>query len=174
VTTSQQTLSVVLSVHNAEKTLSRQVNRLLDMLPDLAQRFELLILDDGSTDHTEEVAHELAKDYPQLRVARHDQRRGSDAAVQTALDNTCGEILLLQDGKGTESFRSALRRYASQDSAERATPHQHAATTAIPSPLGGSRTASKTPRTDWRIAHRADLAQRTSPAPLASRRFFRV
>jgi glycosyltransferase involved in cell wall biosynthesis len=166
VTTSQQTLSVVLSVHNAEKTLSRQVNRLLDMLPDLAQRFELLILDDGSTDHTEEVAHELAKDYPQLRVARHEQHLGSNAALQTALENTSGELLVLQDEDGIDSLRSALQECALPSSERRPAPQKHSATTAIPGPLGGTRAL--------RIARRADLASRKSAAPLISRRFFRV
>ena len=70
----QQTLSVVLTVHNAEKTLADQVSKTLDILTDLSARFELLIVDDGSTDQTEEVAHELARHFPQLRVARHARR----------------------------------------------------------------------------------------------------
>jgi hypothetical protein len=93
----QQTLSVVLTVHNAEKTLAAQVTRLLDVLPDVANRFELLIVDDGSTDQTEEVAHELARDFPQLTVARHAKRLGQEAAAQTARSRTTGEILLLHE-----------------------------------------------------------------------------
>ena len=96
-TSSNQTLSVVLTVHNAEKTLAAHVGRMLDVLPDLTSRFELLIVDDGSTDQTEEVAHELARDYPQLRVARHPRRLGSDASAKTALENTTGEIVILHD-----------------------------------------------------------------------------
>jgi hypothetical protein len=90
-------LSVVLTVHNAEKTLAEHVTRMLDVLPDLASRFELLIVDDGSTDQTEEVAHELAVSYPQLSVARHPRRLGSNAAAQTALANTSGDLVILHE-----------------------------------------------------------------------------
>jgi glycosyltransferase involved in cell wall biosynthesis len=90
-------LSVVLTVHNAEKTLAGHVARMLDVLPDLTSQFELLIVDDGSTDQTEEVAHELARNYPQLSVARHSSRLGADGAAKTALSKTTGELVILHD-----------------------------------------------------------------------------
>jgi glycosyltransferase involved in cell wall biosynthesis len=90
-------LSVVLTVHNAEKTLAGHVTRMLDVLPDLTSQFELLIVDDGSTDQTEEVAHELARNYPQLSVARHANRLGADGAAKTALSKTTGELVILHD-----------------------------------------------------------------------------
>lgn len=96
-TTPDPTLSVVLTVHNAEKTLAFQVAKLLDTLADLTERFELLIVDDGSTDQTEEIAHELARDFPQLRVARHPSRLGADEAAKIALQKTSGEILVLHE-----------------------------------------------------------------------------
>lgn len=101
-------LSVVLTVHNAEKTLSEHVARMLDVLPDLTSRFELLIVDDGSTDQTEEVAHELARSYPQLSVARHSSRLGADGAAKTALTKTTGELVILHDA-AAESFGEPRR-----------------------------------------------------------------
>jgi glycosyltransferase involved in cell wall biosynthesis len=96
-----RTLSVVLPVHNAEATLARQVSELLELLPDLTSRFELLIVDDGSTDHTGEIAHDLARTFPQLHVSRHPRRRGAVAAAMTGLKHTSGEIVFVQDGPNT-------------------------------------------------------------------------
>ena len=90
-------LSVVLPVHNAESTLARQVAELLDVLPELTSSFEVLIVDDGSTDQTEESAQELAREYPQLRVIRHAQRRGIPAVVQTGMEETSGDVVFVHD-----------------------------------------------------------------------------
>ena len=64
-------LSIILPVYNAQATLARQIGQLLDVLPDLASRFEILVVDDGSTDHTGDIAHQFRQQYPQLKIARH-------------------------------------------------------------------------------------------------------
>jgi glycosyltransferase involved in cell wall biosynthesis len=102
-------LSIVLPVHNAETTLARQVLELLEVLPELTSRFEVLIVDDGSTDHTEEIAYDLAREFPQLHVARHPRRRGAGAAVETGLEQTSGDILFVPDGQ-TRWSPGQLRR----------------------------------------------------------------
>jgi glycosyltransferase involved in cell wall biosynthesis len=90
-------LSVVLPVYNAEQTIANKVAELLDILPDLTSKFEILIVNNGSTDHTEEVAYELARTYPQVRITRHDAHRGHPGAVETGLNQTSGDIMFVQD-----------------------------------------------------------------------------
>ena len=90
-------LSVVLPVHNAEATLATHVAHLLDVLPDLARKFEVLIVDDGSTDHTVESADELARQYPQLKVVRHPARQGMSEVVRTSLAKASGELVYVQN-----------------------------------------------------------------------------
>ena len=90
-------LSVVLPVHNAESSLTHNVHELLEVLPDIATRFEILIVDDGSTDHTEEIAHDLSRCYPQVRVVRHAQRRGAAAAMQTGMTRSMGDVVFVHD-----------------------------------------------------------------------------
>jgi glycosyltransferase involved in cell wall biosynthesis len=91
------TLSVVLPVFNAQESLSREVGELLEVLSDLTDQFELILVDDGSTDQTLDVADELARRYPQIRVSRHLRRFGSSAAVQTGLEAATGEYVFVQD-----------------------------------------------------------------------------
>lgn len=90
-------LSIVLPVHNAENTLIRTVHRLLELAPDITPRFEILIVDDASTDQTEEIAHELALEYPQIRITRHHTQQGQAAAVQTALTQSTGDVVFVQE-----------------------------------------------------------------------------
>lgn len=90
-------LSVILPVHNAETTLVPLVGQLLDLLPDLTTRFEILVIDDGSNDQTSEVALDLGREYPQLRLARHATPRGIEAAVKTGMQRAIGEIIIVQE-----------------------------------------------------------------------------
>lgn len=92
-----QTLSVVLPVHNAETTLTRQVRDLLELLADWQTRFEILIVDDGSTDQTPECAQELAREYPQLRLLRNGRRQGKYSAIRRGLRSSQGEVVLVHD-----------------------------------------------------------------------------
>lgn len=96
VTNSDQSLSVVLPVYNAQNSLPHLIHQMLDILPDVASEFEVLVVDDGSTDQTEEVARDLAIRYPQVRVAHHATRLGGDAVIQTGYERTCGKVVIVQ------------------------------------------------------------------------------
>lgn len=104
-----KSISVVVPVHNAERRLTHDVSRLLDVLPDLAEKFEVLIVDDGSTDQTEDVALELSHQFPQVRVARHAQQRGIEASAQTGAARTTGDIVIVHAGQEPVNA-SQLRR----------------------------------------------------------------
>lgn len=94
-----RSLSVLLPVHNAQATLQADVGQMLDLLPDLSHDFDLLIIDDGSTDATCEVAEELAKQFPQVKLVRHSRRRGIKAALNDGLARTRSHIVLGHDGQ---------------------------------------------------------------------------
>lgn len=86
-------------VHNAQQWLARDVERLLDVLPELTDQFELVIIDDGSTDHTEEAARELCDRYPQVKLHRHARCRGIASAVDTGSQHAEGDVVLIHDAR---------------------------------------------------------------------------
>ncbi len=90
-------LTIVLPVHNVQLSLARHVAELLDALCDLTSRFDVVVVDDGSTDHTEETALELAMQFPQVRVCRMPQRSGIAAAVERGMAEAEGDIVLVVD-----------------------------------------------------------------------------
>jgi glycosyltransferase involved in cell wall biosynthesis len=93
----ERSLSVLLPVRNAQSSLTDSVLELLEVVPELTSRFELIIIDDGSTDATPEVAGELAARYPQVQTAFHARPQGRAAAVRTGLGRSMGDVIFLRD-----------------------------------------------------------------------------
>ena len=97
-TTVNRSLTVLLPVRDAQSTLAATVTEILEMASDLSERFELLIIDDGSSDATSEVAQELSRHYPQIRTFRHGQPLGEEAALRCGLAQSRGDVVLVRDG----------------------------------------------------------------------------
>lgn len=106
-----ETLSVVLPVHNVEMTLARQVRDLLELLDDWESRFEILVVDDGSTDRTPECAADLAREYPQLRWVRSGRRQGKYSAIRRGLGLSKGQVVVVHDAESSAcGFPKSLLR----------------------------------------------------------------
>lgn len=91
-----QRLAIIVPVHNGQAALNGRLLQLLEAAADLRCEFEIVVVDDGSTDRTEEIACDLAKQYPQIRVARHARPLGMRAAVATAVSENQGQVTFVQ------------------------------------------------------------------------------
>jgi glycosyltransferase involved in cell wall biosynthesis len=91
-------LSVLLPVHNAQSTVGDAIGRLLEILPELTNRFEIIVIDDGSSDATCEVADDWARHYPQVGFFRQAALSGWQAAVLKHAWRARGEYLMLLSG----------------------------------------------------------------------------
>lgn len=93
-----KSLTIVLPVHNAESRLRKNVRELLEVASELTSRFNLLIIDDGSTDATYEVAEELASYFPQVSVRRHRQCIGLGASLEYVQRRIRSDAVIVHDG----------------------------------------------------------------------------
>lgn len=86
-------LSVVIPAYNEEATLATIVKK-VTAVPNL---LEIIIVDDCSSDRTEEIGRRLSESYEQVRYARHARNKGKTEALKTAFPLTTGEIVIVQD-----------------------------------------------------------------------------
>lgn len=91
-------LSVFLPAHDEEANIVAATEGWLRLLPRLARRFELVIVDDGSRDRTAALAAALARRHPdEVRVVRHERNLGYGAALRTGFAAARFEYVFFTD-----------------------------------------------------------------------------
>ncbi|MDH3716772.1 MAG: glycosyltransferase [Planctomycetota bacterium] len=96
----RDSLAILLLVHNCQSQLESLVAGLLDVAADLTRQLDLVIVDDGSNDGTEEIAWELATRYAQVDYLRHPFLLGRQESVRSGLATTRGNFVLVCDSIG--------------------------------------------------------------------------
>jgi len=90
-------LSIVIPAYNEEKRILDSLVRIADYLSEQSYTYEALVSDDGSTDHTLDVAETFASSHPWLRTLRHAHNRGKGYAVRRGILEAAGEHILICD-----------------------------------------------------------------------------
>lgn len=75
-------VTIVLPVHNAQRTLRSSLLGLMELAETTGRRLQVAVVDDGSTDATYEIACELASEFPQVQVLRQPYQRGLGTALE--------------------------------------------------------------------------------------------
>ena len=91
-------VSVLVPLHDEEENVGPMHQVLGAALEPLGLRYELLFVDDGSTDGTALELQRLEAEDPDLVVLRHSQCRGKAAAIESALLRAAGTWVLIIDG----------------------------------------------------------------------------
>src|SRR5512142_157133 len=91
-------LSVFFPAYNDSGTIASMVIRAVKAASELTPDFEVIVVNDGSRDGTAEIADELARTYPQVRVVHHAKNRGYGGALQTGFRSATKELIFYTDG----------------------------------------------------------------------------
>lgn len=102
---SGSSISVFFPAFNDEKTIKSQVTDALAVLPSLTDDFEVLIVNDGSTDSTPAVLDALAHTQSHVRVIHHHRNQGYGAALRTGLAHARKDLIFYTDGDGQYDAR---------------------------------------------------------------------
>jgi glycosyltransferase involved in cell wall biosynthesis len=91
-------LSVFFPAYNDSGTIASMVIRTVKAASELTSDFEIIVVNDASADGTAEIADELARTYPQVRVVHHAKNRGYGGALQTGFRSATKELIFYTDG----------------------------------------------------------------------------
>ena len=91
-------LSIVVPIYNEEESLPFLVNQLLEVLQPMKETFELVLVNDGSSDNSAEVIRKLSFDIPELVGVLLRKNYGQTAAMAAGFDISSGEIVVTLDG----------------------------------------------------------------------------
>lgn len=98
-------LSVFFPAYNEEENLRQTVISAIKELEKIADKWEIIIVDDGSTDKTNQIGKELVNKYPEnLRLITHQPNRGYGGALKSGMYNAKYNWIAFTDSDGQFNF----------------------------------------------------------------------
>ncbi|KKR71956.1 MAG: Glycosyl transferase family 2 [Microgenomates group bacterium GW2011_GWC1_41_8] len=95
-----RSLSIFFPAYNDAYTLPYLISRVIDVASEVADTFEILIINDGSTDNTIEIVKELQKQYACLNLISHRKNKGYGGALISGFKQARYEWIFYTDGDG--------------------------------------------------------------------------
>ncbi len=100
-------ISIILAAHNEEDIIAELIISIVKAIPN--DNFEIFVAEDGSTDRTREVVVKLMKKYECLGISKQSNRLGYSRAIQEAIIQVRGEIIMFIDGDGQSDPHDLIR-----------------------------------------------------------------
>jgi len=91
-------ISVLIPVMNEEESIGELYARLINALVTITERFEIVFVDDGSTDGTYAYILKLHQQDPRVRAIRFRRNYGKTAALVAGFERCRGEVIITMDG----------------------------------------------------------------------------
>ena len=105
------TLSVLIPAYNEEKNIAKAIEALATMLRAEGIPFELLVVNDNSTDGTQAVAEGMRPDYPELHVVNNLPPGGLGRAVRCGAHHYTGDVLAVVMADLSDQPKDVVRCY---------------------------------------------------------------
>ena len=111
-------LSVILPCYNEEENVKLIPAVLIKELDKLKLKYEIIAVNDGSTDNTYEELKEIQKKHPMIKIVNHEKNMGLASAIKTGIAHTNGELTVTIDADFTfhpRQIKNLLNRFKEGD-----------------------------------------------------------
>jgi glycosyltransferase involved in cell wall biosynthesis len=102
-------LSVFFPCYNEEKNVRTLLDNILDFIPSIASDYEVVVVDDGSSDKTVEIAQKFERNNSHIRIVRHEKNRGYGAALRTGFESCEKDYIFFTDGDNQFDIREMTK-----------------------------------------------------------------
>jgi len=111
-------LTIFFPFWNEEKNVKHVVENAIPVAKEIAVKWEILIIDDGSADRTFAVGQELSRKYENVKVITHSPNRGYGAALKEGFENAKYDYVVFTDGDRQFDFAEVKKLIESIDGAD--------------------------------------------------------
>jgi len=111
-------ISVVIPVYNQGNKVGECIDRVRQVIAPMTENFELIVVNDGSTDNSFGIAEEAANNDQHIKIISYTPNRGKGFAVKSGVLKSKGDIVMFLDGDldiSPESIRQYVRKLNSCD-----------------------------------------------------------
>ena len=105
-------LSIVIPLFNEEENIPPLVEEIIFSLQSFTKDYEIVLVNDGSNDQTEDVLQDIYSQYPLIiKAITHNKNRGQGLAIRTGIENSLGNYIAILDGDGQFDPKDILVLY---------------------------------------------------------------
>jgi dolichyl-phosphate beta-glucosyltransferase len=90
-------MSIVIPAYNEEKRIEGSLSETCAYMNDFGMEYEIIVVDDGSSDGTGRIVVQIAKDVRSVRLVRYEKNKGKGHALRTGVLVTKGDFVLVMD-----------------------------------------------------------------------------
>jgi len=105
-------LSAFFPVHNEEMNIPKLLDNAMKIFPQVAEEYELIMVDDGSDDNTREILQKYKEEIPSLTILYHERNKGYGAAIRTGISACKKEFIFFTDSDNQFDLKEITRLIA--------------------------------------------------------------
>jgi len=111
-------ISVFFPAYNEEKNIKDTVEKALAFLPRIAEKYEVIVINDGSKDNTAKIIQKVSQKHKEVKLVDHRTNKGYGASLKTGFYSAQNPIICFTDSDGQFNFaeiENFLPRLANAD-----------------------------------------------------------